>query len=547
MDILKAFKLYDKEFPVNICGTEEDPLFQANQIGALLGLKNMSTSTLNLNSKEKVLRLTSTPGGPQNVTFLTELGLYRLVGQSKKEIARKFQEWIYNVIKELRLKGKYELKSEIEVERALAQSKCRLERHKTLVETMNYKRVVYFTKVKDIDDERFVMKLGFTNEIAERNRTLRTQFGHCLFLDVYEVNRNADFELFLKRHPDIKKYFYNEPIINDTKSSETYLITDDIYKNEINTIVKRNIKDYQGLDMEQNIRIRQFDLEQLKLDIEREKLNIIKELVKNKETHNIIPYIASLSSPQELAPETPKEEDPTQPPALEELPELQEKFKDAPQNKPRKNTRQRKIQKYDPNTFELLKTYDGLMDAIRQNPTYSKGPLKDAAENCRVYNGFRWHFIERDDADIAYELPPTYERPSSSPKMIAMLNKEKTEILKVFSSMGKAQKELNIKSKESINTSIKLNYCIQNKYYFKFFEDCEENLKNAYLQNNALPRFDYSASTKVQQIDPTNSQVIQTYNSIADVLKVFCMSREVLKRACEKDEARMGYKWRIVC
>ena len=33
MDILKAFKLLDKTIEINIQGTLENPLFQANQIG----------------------------------------------------------------------------------------------------------------------------------------------------------------------------------------------------------------------------------------------------------------------------------------------------------------------------------------------------------------------------------------------------------------------------------------------------------------------------------------------------------------------------------
>ena len=41
MDIMKAFSLLDIEYPVNIQGTIDDQLFQANQIGKLLGLTNV--------------------------------------------------------------------------------------------------------------------------------------------------------------------------------------------------------------------------------------------------------------------------------------------------------------------------------------------------------------------------------------------------------------------------------------------------------------------------------------------------------------------------
>ena len=40
MDILKAFKINIDEFPVNIQGTKDEPLFQANQIARILDMKN---------------------------------------------------------------------------------------------------------------------------------------------------------------------------------------------------------------------------------------------------------------------------------------------------------------------------------------------------------------------------------------------------------------------------------------------------------------------------------------------------------------------------
>ena len=39
MDILKAFKINIDEFPVNIQGTHDEPLFQANQIAKILTYK----------------------------------------------------------------------------------------------------------------------------------------------------------------------------------------------------------------------------------------------------------------------------------------------------------------------------------------------------------------------------------------------------------------------------------------------------------------------------------------------------------------------------
>jgi len=91
MDLVKVFTNNTKNITVNIQGTVEEPLFQANQIGELLELKNIKKSIIDFDEDEKGVTTSYTPGGVQNVLFLTELGLYRLLGQSRKPIARDFQ------------------------------------------------------------------------------------------------------------------------------------------------------------------------------------------------------------------------------------------------------------------------------------------------------------------------------------------------------------------------------------------------------------------------------------------------------------------------
>ena len=74
MDILKAFSLLDTEYQINIQGTLEDPLFQANQIGKLLGISNIRDTVKEFSENEKGVGLTDTLGGKQETIFLTEYG-----------------------------------------------------------------------------------------------------------------------------------------------------------------------------------------------------------------------------------------------------------------------------------------------------------------------------------------------------------------------------------------------------------------------------------------------------------------------------------------
>ena len=112
----------------------------------------------------------------------------------------------------------------------------------------------------------------------------------------------------------------------------------------------------------------------------------------------------------------------------------------------RTNTIQRKVQQYDPNTFKLIKTYEGLMDVIRCNPKYSKFGIKKAAEDDTIYSGYRWFFIEPDTEIKEYKIPPTVKSQASSiPRYIAFLNKEKTKIEKVYPSQRSAGKDLKMR------------------------------------------------------------------------------------------------------
>jgi prophage antirepressor-like protein len=53
-----------------------------------------------------------TLGGKQDVTFLTEKGLYQVLFTSRKPIAKTFKNWVCEV-KDTRLTGKYSLEKQL--------------------------------------------------------------------------------------------------------------------------------------------------------------------------------------------------------------------------------------------------------------------------------------------------------------------------------------------------------------------------------------------------------------------------------------------------
>ena len=71
----KRCKIVDKEININIKGTFDEPLFQANQIGKILELSNINENLKDFGNDEKVIILTDSIRGIQKTSFLTEIGL----------------------------------------------------------------------------------------------------------------------------------------------------------------------------------------------------------------------------------------------------------------------------------------------------------------------------------------------------------------------------------------------------------------------------------------------------------------------------------------
>ena len=216
MDILKIFSIYDINHPINIQGTIENPLFQSNQIAMLLGMKSINKQIMNFDTSLKVITESNTLGGIQKMSFLTEKGLYRVIGRSNKPIAEKFQNWICDVIKEIRLTGEYKLKEQIEqseqyweINKKLIIQQAKLDIHLKLLELYNLKNVVYICKLKDDDTNgKYIIKIGSTQNIKERLSNISNNYNCTpLLLDIFECSNHTKFESWIRTNPSIKHLF----------------------------------------------------------------------------------------------------------------------------------------------------------------------------------------------------------------------------------------------------------------------------------------------------------------------------------------------------
>ena len=107
---------------IQVYGTYEEPLFKAKDIGDLLGIKDIRTTLRDFDKDEwHTMPVTDSLGRQQETNMLKEQGLYKILMISRKPIAKQFQKWVFNIIKEIRLKGKYDLEEKLKEHQQLLQ------------------------------------------------------------------------------------------------------------------------------------------------------------------------------------------------------------------------------------------------------------------------------------------------------------------------------------------------------------------------------------------------------------------------------------------
>jgi prophage antirepressor-like protein len=195
MDIVKAFNTNNLHTEITIKGTHDKPLFRASDIGAVLEMGNIRTSIVDFDSSEKVVQVMDSLGGAQHVTFLTAKGLYKILFRSRKPIAEQFQNWVCDVIEEIRLNGEYKLQQQIE---RIQEEKQELENKLTEVQEENkllqIKDTVPMIYIYNTDTriEKSELKIGYTLNVQTRIRPYKQicKFGKLEF-SVEVVNQNV--------------------------------------------------------------------------------------------------------------------------------------------------------------------------------------------------------------------------------------------------------------------------------------------------------------------------------------------------------------------
>lgn len=92
---------------IDVYGSAENPLFKAKDVAGWLDIHNVSDMIKNIDPEEKVLDSIYTLGGAQEAWLVTEDGLYEILMQSRKPIAKQFKKGVKEILKTIRHTGGY--------------------------------------------------------------------------------------------------------------------------------------------------------------------------------------------------------------------------------------------------------------------------------------------------------------------------------------------------------------------------------------------------------------------------------------------------------
>ena len=103
--VINKSMLLGKE--IDVYGSVDEPLFLAKDVAEWIGHSDVSMMVKNVDEDEKVTNNVCTLGGSQNAWFLTEDGLYEVLMQSRKPIAKQFKKGVKEILKTIRKTGSY--------------------------------------------------------------------------------------------------------------------------------------------------------------------------------------------------------------------------------------------------------------------------------------------------------------------------------------------------------------------------------------------------------------------------------------------------------
>ena len=206
IEVLKSTEVLGKE--LNVYGSIQEPLFLAKDVATWIGHTNPASMLQSIDEDEKLIETMFISGQGREVWFLTEYGLYEVLMQSRKKIAKQFKKEVKRILKEIRQNGGYLVATEEDdentiVERALNLAQKAIQRLKEQNIQLS-ERNDYLSKIFQSKD------LYTATDIAQKYGMSTIKFNKLLNDLGIQYKRNGQWLLYADKAnlglADVKTY-----------------------------------------------------------------------------------------------------------------------------------------------------------------------------------------------------------------------------------------------------------------------------------------------------------------------------------------------------
>ncbi|KAG5191339.1 hypothetical protein JKP88DRAFT_174796 [Tribonema minus] len=538
MDVLKTFAFGDARYDVHVVMRDGKPTFKASDVGKVLKLTNFRMSMEGFNEKERVVSSTSTLGGTQQATYLTERGMYKLLMRSRKPEAAPFQEWLCDVIDAINNTGQYVLDDEIEkmkqdaVAEATATTEATLKlkyescqdsvRHDTMIVAFEGKDVVYVAKIIGVGDKT-IIKIGSSNDVRRRSVEQRNKYkgGDFYVIQCYECDPTLDakekvkqmvlMERILQKHRDIKKLQHTGDIVGDARSTEAFMVTDD----ELQRVL--HIARY----YHRNQYCRKID------NPVEKRLKTIESNIDSSEPEDMDEDTNVASSSLEISSRALK---------------VQQYSEES---------RGRRVQQYSTDGHTWIKTYNCMSDMLRDESlgVVSRFGVNSAITDHVAYIGHRWNYIDREcDPEMFVNIGETQPKVEVSVGALARLDAHEEKIDKAYCSRRDIADELGMASTGGrLYANIKAGLLVRGRKYIPLSKCTKEMIDEFVNSGGEIPHTRQNRMTdhRFIKIDPATGDVVATYNSLSEVTTKYRISYSTLYKAIDGGLQERGHLWKF--
>ncbi|MGA3600772.1 BRO-N domain-containing protein [Lysinibacillus agricola] len=135
----------------------------AKDVADALGYTRPSNMLRMLSKVQKDTHLMNTLGGEQNMSIISELGIYKAIMRSERQEAEKFEVWVYKILKQLRQSSGLE---GFQIFRMLDKEQQKATMDK-LIQSMQNPTKINFIKANTIANKAVSSRYGYTKMLKK--------------------------------------------------------------------------------------------------------------------------------------------------------------------------------------------------------------------------------------------------------------------------------------------------------------------------------------------------------------------------------------------